>query len=348
MRRVLALARKDLRAILRERTIILALFVQLFVAAFSGFLAFGLIGLYDPESLTSYPDSRVAYSGPGGFDAFLRTAGNLEIVRMDPVQAMEAFRAGEVDVVIQESYDGADAARGVTLILPQDEFKTTLLVTQLKQLLRDYERDLRTERQERIDQPLVYVDLPSRPSPFYAFAYGVLVPLLVLTPVFLSGAITGDAFTQEVNNKTMGLLRSTPITLAEIVAGKLLTPALLAPLQVLLWASLLRLNGLTITHLLPVLAFTFILALLLGVIGSLLALVVRREGHAQAAFALVVVLGFAASLLLPQDPLNIIARLAVGSTTAVTWITLAGFAAAAVFLLPLAPWLVARRVARAA
>ena len=46
-------ARRDVRSLSREKTIVLALLIQLFVAGFSSFLVVGLTSLYDPGSVST-------------------------------------------------------------------------------------------------------------------------------------------------------------------------------------------------------------------------------------------------------------------------------------------------------
>lgn len=335
-RAVLAVAGKDLRDILRERSILASLTVQLFVAGFSAFLSVGLSGLYDPASVDSFPRAEVGYAGPGGFDAYLERPPNLDVTRMTAEEGLAAFRAGDLGALVEETWpDGPDGPRVLTLQMAEGTLETTLLVTQVKGLLQDYEHDLRLARQDRLGQQVLRVEAPEGggdegDASSYAFLYGTLLPLLVLTPVFLSGAIAGDAFVQEVQTKTLLLLRASPLSVTALLAGKLLVPVALAPLQVLLWVGLLRLNGLVVHHLLPLLGLAVLLAVLLASLGIALAAWVRKEGQVQAAYALVVLLLSVASLLLPHDVLNLITLLATGTPPGTVWLTLGllGLAAA--------------------
>ena len=54
------IAKKEFRGLLSERTILLAILLQLFVALFSSFLMVGLTSMYDPSSLSKY--SRFKYN----------------------------------------------------------------------------------------------------------------------------------------------------------------------------------------------------------------------------------------------------------------------------------------------
>jgi ABC-2 type transport system permease protein len=331
LRPVLALAGKDLRDILRERSILASLVVQLFVAGFSAFLSVGLSGLYDPSSVDAFPQADVGYAGPGGFDEYLRDVPNLRVSQVDAEQGLEDFRAGRLGALVEESHaDGPDGPRTVTLLMADGTLQTTLLITQMKDLLQDYEHDLRTERQARIGQEVLRVDAPQGgKAASYGFVYGTLLPLLVMTPVFLSGAIAGDSFVHEVQTKTMLLLRASPLSVTSVLAGKLLVPIAVAPIQVALWIGLLRLNGLVVHHLAAILLLATLLALFLAAIGLALASAVRKVGQVQASYALVVLVLAVASLLLPHDPLNLIALFASGTPPATAWATLGIVAGAA-------------------
>ncbi|HEX2066629.1 MAG TPA: ABC transporter permease subunit [Candidatus Thermoplasmatota archaeon] len=324
-----AVAGKELRDILREKTIVVALLVQFFIAAFSAFLTVGLLSLYDPGSIASHAPAEVAYEGPGGFDAVLRGAGNLRLAS-DAAGALPAFAAGRLDAVVQEAVR-PDGGRTITLLVPEGELQSTLLVTQFRDLLQDYERSLRAERQERLEHRLLEMPVAVREGVVpYPFVYATLVPLLLLAPVFLSGAVAGDAFSSELQHRTLLLLRSAPLPVPRILLGKMLVPVVLAPAQFLLWAGLLALNGLPVANL-PALAFlSLALALLLCSLGFLVAARLRREGPTQAAYALVALLLAVGSLFLPRDVLNLIARLGSGDLDGTALLTLGLLALAAV------------------
>ena len=348
LRGVLAVAGKDLRDVLRERSILASLVVQLFVAGFSTFLSVGLSGLYDPSSIDSFPRSEVGYAGPGGFDDYLEQPDtrNIRLTRLDATAGLEEFDAGRLAMLVEET-EAPDGTRTVTLLLPEGTLQTTLLLTQAKGLLQDYEHDLREARQGRVAQEVLRVEAPEAGrAASYGFVYGTLLPLLVLTPVFLSGAIAGDAFVQEVQTRTLLLLRASPLSVPAMLAGKLLVPVALAPLQVLLWVGLLRLNGIAVHGLLAILALATLMALLLAGLGVALASWVRKEGQVQAAYALVVILLGVASLLLPHDVLNLVALLGSGDVPASAWLAFALVGAAAAASAGLGLPFAARRIRR--
>lgn len=351
MRAVLAIAGKEARDILRERTILVSLVVQLFVAGFSTFLSVGLTGLYDPESVEAFPRMEVGYAGPGGFDAYLDDAPNIRLVHLGAEEALQRFRDGRLGAVVEEvpldPDDGGQGVRIVTVLLPDGTIQGTLLLTQLKGMLHDYEHDLRVDRQERLQQEVLEApQARSGRGASFAFTYGTLLPLLVLTPVFLSGAIAGDSFVHEVQTRTLLILRSTPTSGPAILAGKLLVPILLAPAQVALWVGLLELNGIHVPGLPLVLLLATIMAVLMAGVGIALASLIRHEGQVQATYALVVLLLSVVALLLPHDPLNLIALAGTDAMHASAWLTVGVWGLAAALAAGIGLPFAARRIRR--
>lgn len=348
MRAIFAVAGKELRDIMRERTILVSLTVQLFVAGFSAFLSVGLTGLYDPASVAAFPQTDVGYAGPGGFDAYLdgADAPNLDVVHLDANAALQAFREGRLGAVVEETLD-EDGVRHLGILLPDGTIEATLLLTQFKGLLQEYEGDLRVAGQDRLTQQLLQAPQPtSSRGASYAFTYATLVPLLVLTPIFLSGAIAGDAFVHEVQTRTLLILRATPLSGAGLLLGKLLVPVLLAPAQVLLWMGLLTLNGIAVPGLPLLLGLSLVLALLMAGVGIALASLIRHEGQVQATYALLVLVLGVSSLLLPHDPLNLLALAATAAMPTSAWVTVGAWTLVATLSVGLGLPFAARRMRR--
>lgn len=325
-----AVARKELRDVAREKTLVVAFVVQLFIAGFSTLLLTGLLALNDVESAGAVPDVPVAYSGPGDVLPYL---DDLRVEPMDPDAAWAAFDAGAVGGIVFEQ--SGDVQR-VTVIVPDGELHTSLLVAALKDALSAYEDDLRDERSARLQTELLPFPAPDR-DVGYTFVHASLVPVLVLTPVVLAGAIAGDSLGQERRAGTLLVLRSTPASLRTVVAGKLLVAVVLVPLQVALWAVLLAANGFPI-HVGGLLVFATVLAAILAGIGLLVTTLVADEAVSQAAYAVVVLLVGAAMLLMPRDPLNLVALFAAGVPDTVAWVSLAVMGAVTV---PLLAWITA-------
>jgi len=326
----LTIARRDVASLSREKTIVLALVIQLFIAAFSSFLVVGLTSLYDPGSVQA-GGLEVGVSGDAA-DELVAAAGEVEGVR--PVQfgssaeARAAFQRGRVDSVLDTETVGGTIR--VSATVPEGSIGSTLAVVQVRSVLEALERNERIERAEWLTrQP---VDLPPErgASPYFAFTYTVLVPLLLFLPPFISGSIAVDAVTEEIERGTLELLRVAPVSLTDIVDGKALGMAVLAPAQALLWIALLTANGITVRNVPWLLALVGAASVLVVVVGVVLGLATARRRQAQLLYSILVLGGFAVLALLPEHPATVAAKLAVGSATAVTTATVVGLFVAAV------------------
>ncbi|MHB8633119.1 MAG: ABC transporter permease subunit [Thermoplasmatota archaeon] len=334
-----AVAGKEFRDILRERAIMVALIVQLFVAGFSTLLSVGLMGLYDPASVHAEIHSRVAFEGSPAL-AQLLEADNFEVQTEPADVGLSDFHAGRVAAVVEES-----ATHTVTLVVADGEIQTTLLVTQVQGVLEAYELDLRTSHQTELVHPVQSVEVPlTRAVVPFSFLYGTLWPILLFTPIFLAGAIAGDSLQHELQTHTLGLLRSAPMSLKSLLAGKLVAPLLVAPAQVILWAALLDVNHAPVHGLLILLPLTSLLAGLVASLGLAVTAAVGRPGASQAAYAVLVLALAVLSLTLPRTPLNLVAALATGLWDASVAASLVAVAAFCVVVAGGALWFAHRRL----
>jgi len=299
---------------------VLAILIQLFVAAFSSFLVVGLVTMYSPGAAAGAVTIDVGVTGNASPSlAPVVDDGPRHAVRFDDRQAaMQAFRRGQVDAVLDATRypDGHVFVRATA---PDGEFRTTIVVVQLKQALTSYERLERQQLSTRLTHKPIHVpgDVPS--STYFGFTYAVLVPMLAFLPVFISGSIAADSLTEEIDRGTLELLRTTPLSLPEILDGKALTMVALAPAQTGLWLALLSLNGVTVARPLLILVVVAALGTVVVAAAAFVALAVGERRDAQLLYSFGVLALFAAATLLPENPANAVAKLAVGSATTGTW-----------------------------
>ncbi|MFB6165970.1 MAG: ABC transporter permease [Haloarculaceae archaeon] len=327
------IARRELSSLSREKTIVLALLIQLFVAAFSSFLVVGLTSMYDPQSVAS-GGVQVGVTGEAA-DSVQQAATEVDGVALrtypDNASATAAFRNGRVDVVLV-AQRLPDTRVGVTATVPEGSLRTTLLVVQVRRLLDVLERQQRVARAPHLDAPVVPMP-PSVPaSPYFGFTYTILVPLLLFLPPFISGSVAVDAVTEEIERGTMELLRVAPVTLGDIVDGKAAAMIVLAPLQAVLWIALLAFNGISVAHV-PLLVLTVTaMAVTVVAVGVGLGLAVGERRTAQLIYSVGVLALFGAAVLLPEHPATTVAKLAIDSPTATTYGLVALYAVLAVGL----------------
>ena len=323
----LAIGRREIGSLSREKTIVLALLIQLVIAAFSSFLVVGLTSIYEPGAAED--DVIVGVTGEEADELIVAASSvdGLQARRYDDSDVRSAFDRNEIQAIATVERRGGRIA--VDIEAPQSSIQKTLIVVELRAALEELER---TERVERSDH-LAFDPLPLPPSvdasPYFGFTYTVLVPLLVFLPVFISGAVVVDSLTEEIERGTLELLRVTPASLLEIVEGKAGVLAALVPLQVLLWIVLLKLNDIAIANPVAILVFASAAAVLAVVFAAALALAVPIRQRAQLSYSLGLLAAFAAAALLPEHPATTVALLAIDSATITTYAHLSGAVVAA-------------------
>lgn len=333
------IVKKEFRGLLSERTILLAILLQLFVALFSSFLMVGLTSMYDPSSLSKYSRFRynVAYAGnDSSLNDYLILSRDFRVYSMDLSPAVTALKERKLAAVIYvpDTRPDAEGPVKITLYTLQNDLQGTIVNVKLKDIFLTYEKELRYVRQDRITEEPVPLTLPatSGGGDFYEFVYGLLIPLLVFMPAIIASALVIDLITEEYQHETLETLISTPVTFTEMVWGKVIACELLVPIQAGAWLFLLLINGIAIANVpgifLQVTAASFIPI----VIGALTALHYRERTAAQFIFSTALVVAILFVLALPANPLNLVTRLAVGEAGADQWLILAGVVAVGVLL----------------
>jgi len=327
----IAIARRDIASLSREKTIVLALVIQIFIAAFSSFLVVGLTSLYDPGSVES---GELTFGVSGDTRNELNEAAREAGVEIEQyptrTAAMDAFQRGEVIGVLHA--DASSEQIEVTATVPDGSIQSTLAVVKARDVLEALERNERTNRAAHLETNPVPLPPEADASSYFGFTYTVLVPLLLFLPPFISGSITVDVLTEEIERGTLELLRVAPVSLTDIFDGKALGMAILAPIQALLWIALLSVNGITIDNVLLLVVLVAAVALLVVVLGAVLGLTLGQRRQAQLLYSIIALGLFGAAALLPEHPATVAAKLAVGSQTTVTTATVFGLSALAVGL----------------
>jgi len=328
-------AKRDLASLSREKTIVLALLIQLFIAAFSSFLVVGLTTLYDPSAADDDQLVEVAITGDAEeqlLEAARGTEGLSTASYETRAAALEAFDRGEVNAVVSTSLASTDSGTQIdaNAVVPAESLRTTLIVNQLRELLVELERLERGQRLSGLDFRPVDVPTETDGGSYFTFTHTILIPLLLFLPPFISGSVAVDSITEEIERGTLDLLRAAPVSLVDIVDGKAVGMILLAPLQAVLWILLLRLNGIGINNVLALVALVTALATITVAVGLLLGLATGTRRQAQLLYSVLILVLFGTTLALPEHPAATVARLSVDSATTLTFAHVAGFALVAV------------------
>jgi len=322
------IAKKEFRGLFSEKTILLAVLLQLFIALFSSFLMVGLTSMYDPSSLSRYSHYRysVGYAGNQSEVMLdLQTSPDFRVYRMDLSTAVAALEQRKLAAVIYVPDTLPDSKEPVkiTLYTLQNDLQSAIVDVKLKDIFLKYEHDLRQIRASRLDvEPVPLTVPPSAGGDFYEFVYGLLIPLLVFMPAIIASALIIDLITEEYQHETLETLISTPITFSEMVWGKVLACEVLVPVQAGAWLLLLSLNGIAIQNPVLILIHVAVASLILILLGTLTALHYRERTAAQFIFSTGLVVVILLALAVPSNPLNLLARLAVGTAGSEQWLVL--------------------------
>ena len=330
LRHIYVITKKELRAINAEKTIILAILLQLFIAMFSSFLIVGLAAMYDPDALSDYSRQQypVAYTGsPSPLEDHLRESRDFVVYEMDLATAVTALEERKLSAVIwvPDTAPDADEPVKITLYTIKNDIQSSVVNSKLRDVFVTYENSLRDIRGDRLSSDPIVVNLPPDVpgTNFYEFVYGLLIPLLIFMPAIISAALIIDMITEEFQHDTVETLISTPIAFSEMIWGKVAACFAIVPVQAALWIGLMTLNGIYVAGIVPILLHVSVASLLMIILSTFVALHYRERTSAQFIFSTVLVVVLIGVLSLPANPANLIVLLSIGAAGSDHWIILA-------------------------
>jgi ABC-2 type transport system permease protein len=250
--KVLALAYKELRDILSEKIYIFGFFLQLFIVmgiVLIGFSYSYIAGIEEKASVTTDdPD----------FARFMR----------GDEQAYCSYSRSFFGDAYVENRETA------FYIYTDDDYYFDMLRPKVEQY---YYRETDALRSPLIKREFIR---EKRIIPeFIEIMYSLLVPIVILLPVFLSMNILSDSIVGEKERKTFEILLASPLTRLEIIIGKLIPVISLGFLQVTLWLFVISRRNISIGNIGALYLFLFILMVLffsISVIFSMISSNIRE------------------------------------------------------------------------
>lgn len=309
-----AIVKKELRSVTKEKTIMIAISIQLFIASFSSVILIGLMSFYDPDSigLNAMVHLKIGIMGDANTPliGFLRDRHTRVTAFSSPVDAENAFRAGAIDAIVFVPEDDGGVVE-MKLFLPESETQSTMILMVLKEPLKRYENDLR----ERLGVRVRYTDIKGRASTTYEFRYSVIIPILMLFPAFVAGSMVVDSISEELENHTLDTLWSAPLSLNVIFGAKIVAALILAVVQCALWAMLLRFNRIPIHNLGLVLLFAALLAAIIAVGSAFVSAYFKDRERSQFVYSLFTLFSAGMGYFFDASPIALMTRLATGDYT---------------------------------
>jgi ABC-2 type transport system permease protein len=314
----LAVVKKELASVIRDRTIVISILIQLFIASFSSALLLGMLSLYDSDTILQFSGTGikigVVNSSDNVLGSLMSKRGLQTIQYATLTDANAAYYRGEVLAIVDTPQD-ANGLTEIKLYLPESDTVSSLIRMVIQEPLKQYENVLRT--QKGID--VRYTDLKGKPSTSFEFVYSVLIPMLMFFPAFVAGSMSVDSITEEVENNTLQTLLSAPLTINGMVGAKIAASVILSILQCIAWLTLLQLNGIAIQNAGWILLLALIVAGITSTSAALGAVLLKDRERSQFIYSLMLLAAAAISTLLNLSPITTMSRLAIGDAYTSGW-----------------------------
>ena len=300
-----------MRAFIREKTILIAIVIQLFIASFSSALLLGLLSIYDTDAAgaNAHLELRVGLVGNAAtpLSDYLR-ARDMHVIPFNTLDdAQGAYQKRELDLILVVPSDTGGALE-LKMLLPRSEVLASFIQIAMHEPLKNYENYLRQERGITVH----YTDLTGQPSTTFEFLYSVLIPLLMFFPAFVAGSLVIDSLSEELETHTLETLRSAPLSLNAILGAKIVAAFVVAFAQCALWLTLLQLNNVDVQNIGLVLVLATLTAAMNIVICAGIAMSLRDRERSQFLYALFILVAGTVGYLFDFAPIPLISRLASG------------------------------------
>jgi ABC-2 type transport system permease protein len=308
-----SIMKRELSSVKKEKTIVLAILIQLLIASLSSVILVGLMSFYDPASIGQNSNIHVSmgivgdansplvsWMREGGFH--VSTFGSME-------EARAAFNKGSIEAIMSIPVWN-NGTQNMQLYLPPSDSQDTVITMMLEDPLKKYENYLRAQNGIHVR----YTDVKGRPATTAEFLYSFIVPMLMFFPAFIAGSIIIDSISEEVENKTLDTLLSAPVSLNSVFGGKITAAILLAIMQCFAWLLLLSLNRLYTQNMALVLLLALIVASFVTFGSAIISLYFKDRERSQFAYSILLMTIWGLSMFVNPSPISLISRLAMGDT----------------------------------
>jgi ABC-2 type transport system permease protein len=159
----LAVVKKELGSVIRDRTIVIAILIQLFIASFSSALLLGMLSLYDSDTIMKFGGAgiKIGIVGAAGnpLESFISERG-LQVIRYATLAEAETeFFQNMVNAIVVIPQDTRNTAE-IKLYLPDSDAVSSLIRMVIQEPLKQYENYLRAQNGIEVR----YTDLKGKPS----------------------------------------------------------------------------------------------------------------------------------------------------------------------------------------
>jgi ABC-type Na+ efflux pump permease subunit len=308
----LAIIKKELGGVLRDRTIVIAILIQLFIASFSSALLLGVLSVYDPDTILQYGRGGVNIgmvdSTGSPLGSFLSARGLHIRTYATLAQAEAAFYQGEVNAILTVPPNVSNKAEIKLYLADRADAVNTLIRMVIQEPLKQYENYLRSQNGIQVH----YTDLTGKSATPYELIYSIILPVLMFFPAFVAGSMVIDSLTEEVENNTLQTLLAAPLTINQMIAAKITATTILAIIQCAAWLVLLQWNGIDVQNRGWILILAVTVSGIAASAAALGAVIFKDRERSQFVYSLMLLTAAALSILLGISPINTLSWLAIG------------------------------------
>lgn len=306
----IALVKREISSVIRDRTIVIAVLIQLFIASFSSALLLGMLSLYDADTILQFGGRgiTIGVTDENQLGSFMSERGLTVFSFASLSEAEAAFFQGQVNAIVDTPPQDVNGLTEIQLYLPDSDAASSLIRMVIQEPLKQYENYLRTQKGVEVR----YTDLKGKPSTSFEFVYSVLLPMLMFFPAFVAGSMTIDSLTEEMENNTLQTLLSAPLTVNGMIGAKIASAVILAILQCGAWLVLLKLNGIAIQNIGWIFTLALVIAGITSTSAALGAILLQDRERSQFIYSLMLLAGVAISILVDLSPITVMSRLAIG------------------------------------
>jgi len=301
-----AIFKKELRSIIRERTFITTVIMQVFLIIFYTLAILGVYIIMNP------------YGSFGRIDLVIVENEFTDYAIGDFLpEASVKFgsRADVPEADIALEFISDDPA--IIYVYAQGKgFRTSYQISELKKGLARYEEYKRMQvadlvpATQLIDASGVSLSRLTISALVFEFKYLLLIPLLLFLPIYLSGVLFIDLFTEEHAKKTLQLLRHAPLSMQSIINQKMAAALLLSIVQIVTWLGLLHLRNITVQNPFSIVLLCFLFNILVLLASAWIAVYFQNRSISQVIFSFAVII-LLVTKSFAWSQLNIMTRLAI-------------------------------------
>ena len=164
----LAVVKKELGSVIRDRTIVIAILIQLFIASFSSALLLGMLSLYDSDTIMKFGGAQIKIGMVGASDnslgSFISERGLQVIPYATLAEAEAEFFKNQVNAIVVIPPGTSNTAE-IKLYLPDSDAVSSLIRMVIQEPLKQYENYLRAQNGIEVR----YTDVKGNPAICFDF-----------------------------------------------------------------------------------------------------------------------------------------------------------------------------------